>query len=389
MRWVGRWLAGFARRIVERRDSTSVLVLIEATLPILLLLLGMQAWATQQADIRGLYRQDWITPSLWAQAALMGWLVCLGLMAWWRRMERGPQPWLVQLTLIPTGLGVLLLCLGHGLEDTPMSMVLLAELVFARALFSLRQLVPALLLCMLTAFGVEALYMGGHLPYAPLLTAPLYQGSQMHAWWTVWARIVLAMASLPLTALLFLMAITLHRHRRMLETLVRTDGLTGLYNRREFQSRLDREAHRQARTGRPLSVVLFDVDHFKRVNDAFGHPVGDEVLSRIGLILRTSTRENVDTAARYGGEEFVLLLPETDLSGAQQVAEKISAKLRAEVFTVGAHSFRVTQSAGVAEVVGGDTQWALRVADRNLYEAKEAGRDRVVASVASVASARR
>jgi len=106
------------------------------------------------------------------------------------------------------------------------------------------------------------------------------------------------------------------------------------------------------------------------------------VLARIGALLRQHTREQVDTAARYGGEEFVLLLPDTDLAGALRVAEKLSECLRAEPFKAQGQRFAVTQSVGVAEVVKGDGGWALRVADRNLYQAKRAGRDRMVGSVA-------
>jgi diguanylate cyclase (GGDEF)-like protein len=181
---------------------------------------------------------------------------------------------------------------------------------------------------------------------------------------------------------LFYFASLLGRRQRDLETLVRTDGLTGLANRREFMTQLERESHRQARSGRPMCVLLFDVDHFKQVNDNWGHPVGDEVLAGIGRILREHTRERVDTAARYGGEEFVLLLPETDLGGATLVADKIRARLAEQVFTAEGQPFTVTQSVGIAEVAEGQVAWALRVADRNLYQAKLAGRDRVVASPA-------
>ena len=101
-----------------------------------------------------------------------------------------------------------------------------------------------------------------------------------------------------------------------------------------------------------------------------------------GALLRAYTREQVDTAARFGGEEFVLLLPDTGLDGAQAVAEKIASRLRNEAFDVAGERFFVTQSVGIAEVVEGDVGWALRVADRNLYRAKQAGRDRIVATVA-------
>ncbi len=377
------WLDRLEHRIVERRDSTSVLVMIEASLPLLLMLWALHWRAVQTPDSRALFREEWIGLSLGLQGLLILWLGVMGLLAWQRRGETGAYPWLVQLTLVPGGLGVLCLSMAYGLKDTPMSMVLLAELVFARALFPLRQLWPTILLCATLVLLMDAASWLGLFPYAPMLSAPVFHDGQMAPWWTVWARLVMVMAAVPITAMLILLAAVLHRHGRAMEALVRTDGLTGLFNRREFMTRLEREAQRQARSGRPLSIVMFDVDHFKRVNDEHGHPAGDAVLARIGHILRSSTRENVDTAARYGGEEFVLLLPETDLSGARQVAEKISAKLRAQVFLAKGQAFQVTQSVGVAEMVMGDAARALRVADRNLYQAKQAGRDRIVATIAS------
>ena len=142
----------------------------------------------------------------------------------------------------------------------------------------------------------------------------------------------------------------MQRRRAELETLVRTDALTGLANRREFMTQLERESHRQARSGRPMSVVLFDVDHFKQVNDRWGHPMGDEVLARIGSLLRGHTRDQVDTAARYGGEEFVLLLPDTGVNEACLVAEKIAVRLRAERFSANGQGFQVTGFGGIGRL---------------------------------------
>lgn len=110
--------------------------------------------------------------------------------------------------------------------------------------------------------------------------------------------------------------------------------------------------------------------------------MGDQVLARIGALLKAHTRDQVDTAARYGGEEFVLLLPDTGVNEACLVAEKIAVRLREERFSAGGKGFQVTQSVGIAQVVEGEVDVALRAADRNLYQAKEAGRDRMVASIA-------
>jgi len=368
--------------IVDRQDSTSCLAFVQVTLVTLTLIFGLQWLAVSHEASRALFHPAWLMPSLWAQALLIAWLSLMGALAWHRRHDSAPMPLLVQGTVVPGVLGVVLLSLAYGLKDTPIGIALLAEVFLARALFTLGTLRWAFLLGLLAVILAEVGQAMGVLAYAPMLSAPIYRGVELQPWWALWVRVVFMAAGLMFSAGLFLLATILTRHRKALETLVRTDMLTGLANRREFMTRLERESHRQARGGRPLSIVMLDVDHFKRVNDTFGHPAGDQVLAQVGAILRAHTRDQVDTAARYGGEEFVLLLPETDLSGAQHVAEKISARLRAHPFMADGQPFTVTQSVGIAQVVEGDTALALKVADRNLYQAKRDGRDQIVASVA-------
>jgi diguanylate cyclase (GGDEF)-like protein len=156
------------------------------------------------------------------------------------------------------------------------------------------------------------------------------------------------------------------------QRLAKTDGLTGLANRRVFEEALDREVARAARHGSPLSVILFDVDHFKSVNDRQGHQAGDEVLRSIGRALQASARA-ADVAARFGGEEFVMLLPDCATDNAALVAERIRA-------TVAASAAGVTVSAGVASRAGAgiDRSELVRAADQALYQAKAAGRDRTI-----------
>ena len=165
-----------------------------------------------------------------------------------------------------------------------------------------------------------------------------------------------------------------------LERLARTDGLTGLANRRHFMEVLEQEVERAQRYQRPLSLVLLDLDHFKRVNDTHGHAAGDEVLKAAALVLRSVCRD-VDLAARLGGEELALVLPETDAGGAHTVAERIRHKIEAGVHRSPAgDSFSVTASMGVATIAPDtDTGEALlQAADVALYRAKDGGRNRVV-----------
>lgn len=167
----------------------------------------------------------------------------------------------------------------------------------------------------------------------------------------------------------------LREGRRELERLSVTDGLTGITNHRALMERLRDEAARSVRTKHPFSVVMADVDHFKSYNDDFGHPAGDDVLKRIAVALKESTR-SIDCVARYGGEEFALVLSETNAKGAMDLAERIRARVENEQFP----QRSITLSMGVAEFPkdGERPDAVLAAADAALYEAKRGGRNRVV-----------
>lgn len=167
-----------------------------------------------------------------------------------------------------------------------------------------------------------------------------------------------------------------------LERLARQDALTGLPNRRVATERLAAEFQAMRRTGAPYAVLMLDIDFFKRVNDTWGHEVGDQVLKRLAQVLRASVRAT-DLAARLGGEEFVVLLPDTPLEAALSVAEKIRQAVQAASDPVAG---TVTVSIGVALASPQDRNEddVLRRADAGLYAAKSAGRNRVVAQSSSV-----
>jgi diguanylate cyclase (GGDEF)-like protein len=155
------------------------------------------------------------------------------------------------------------------------------------------------------------------------------------------------------------------------------DGLTGLANREKLDLELARSLSLADRGGRPLAVAMIDLDHFKKINDDYGHLVGDRVLGELARRLERGVRA-MDVVGRWGGEEFLLLCPNTDQDGAQAVAEKLRASVSAEPFQAG---ISLTISLGVAIATGEEAPDAvLDRADRALYEAKEAGRNRVVLS---------
>jgi diguanylate cyclase (GGDEF)-like protein len=159
-----------------------------------------------------------------------------------------------------------------------------------------------------------------------------------------------------------------------------TDDLTGLVNRRRFIEALDAEIERARRFGSALTIVLADLDNFKRVNDEFGHHGGDVVLRAFADLIRTHVRD-VDVSGRIGGEEFAILLPDTDAAGAARVAERMRSSLAdvAIPLSDGA-AIHVASSFGVAELRAGQAgEELLRAADAALYRAKDEGKNRVVA----------
>ena len=164
-----------------------------------------------------------------------------------------------------------------------------------------------------------------------------------------------------------------------------TDALTGLFNRRYMESHLATLVEQAASRGKPLALLVLDIDYFKAINDGHGHDAGDEVLREFSLRIRKSIR-NIDLACRYGGEEFVIVMPETDLAVATMVAERIRRRIATEPFAIqqGGRNLEVTISIGIAAIgAAGDTAAAvLKRADTALYRAKRDGRNRVVPDAA-------
>jgi len=158
-----------------------------------------------------------------------------------------------------------------------------------------------------------------------------------------------------------------------------TDSLTGLYNRKHLMETLDKEVSRSQRHSRSFSLLVIDIDHFKKYNDTYGHLAGDEVLSKLASVFKESIRSS-DYAARYGGEEFIIMLPEIGPEQGVEAAERIRHKVAEEIFSGDGESIKVTISVGVAcyPKNGEDAESVIRNADAALYEAKELGRNRVI-----------
>jgi diguanylate cyclase (GGDEF)-like protein len=161
-----------------------------------------------------------------------------------------------------------------------------------------------------------------------------------------------------------------------MEQLATTDGLTGLYNHRVFQEKLDEALARSRRSGKKLSMILMDIDHFKKVNDTHGHPVGDTVLKRVAATLRDGVRAT-DYVARYGGEEFAIVMEETDQKGAKIKAERVREAVSKIPFHSDHGGFKVTISLGISTFPddSNDKKGLIARSDEALYHSKHNGRN--------------
>ena len=177
------------------------------------------------------------------------------------------------------------------------------------------------------------------------------------------------------------MAATLKHFQRFssIKNIAIYDTLTGLYNRRHFEEKLGADAQKSFHGGTPLSLVMVDLDHFKKVNDTFGHTEGDQVLSKISSLLKSSVRKK-DTVARYGGEEFILILPGTGLEESFVIAERIRRLVENTLFEVGKAQLNLTLSMGISNFPSHGVkskEELIKMADQALYDAKRGGRNKV------------
>ncbi|MCD6059983.1 MAG: hypothetical protein K0S16_294 [Moraxellaceae bacterium] len=372
-----RWLED---QLTHRRDVAGCLFVALVAQPVAVQLAVMGLIGYFHPGAAALFDRDVLRLVLVLNLAAVLVYAGVAVYCWRRFLSTRPRPALAYglVTFLLVSSAAMVLLYGH--LDTPFVVMLFASVVLARIWFPLRVLAPGLAVAVLMLLAAEPLVRTGVMRYAPLLSAPMFTGSQLALFWDISMQVLTISTSLFFIATVIYLFALMERRHRTLENLARLDTLTGLLNRATFMRLFEEECRKQVRTQHPVCVLMCDVDHFKQINDSYGHGAGDLVLERLGLLLKTATRFPVDVPARYGGEEFVVLLPETDLAAAQAVAGRIAEQLAAEVFVCEGRRFTVTLSIGVAQGCDGDGATTLRLADANLYAAKQAGRNRVVAA---------
>lgn len=375
-------LAWLEEQLNLRHTTAGCLFVSLVALPFVLVLWGMDAYALTHPEAGRFYRPDMLRWVFLQDTLGLLFYSAVLLYCWPRYRSSHPQLWLAYGLNTVILAGSTSLAILYGYKDTPMALVLLSSFVLTRAWFPLRVLLPGLVISMAMLVTAEVLTRRGVMPYAPLLAQPVITGEPLAWWWDIWVRVLYDMAVFFFSGAMFFIFAIMERRHRELEKLTRLDTLTGLLNRATFMRLLEIECAKQARHRRPACLMMCDIDHFKRINDTYGHPAGDAVLMRFGRLLQDAVRQPLDVPARFGGEEFVVLLPETDVAAARCVAERIIEQLRSQVFESEGRHFAVTVSIGIAETSDADGERALRLADANLYAAKAGGRDCVVASVA-------
>jgi diguanylate cyclase (GGDEF)-like protein len=292
------------------------------------------------------------------------------LVPWVGRRMASPEPAAILLVALLLGLLVSISYVAGGLDAPILALLPVVAAVAVPVLGGRRGWIAVVGIVAVIVWFLY-LHVGGH-PFAEPLTASGFRQSR---------ALMLVIASALLAGIVMMYERQNRRFRRELRSQASRDPLTGLANRRYAAAALAYEWARANRAGSPMSVILFDVDHFKKYNDSLGHQAGDECLREIADLSRSTIRRATDLVARYGGEEFLAVLPATDHADAMRVAEELRATLERQAIThPAAQSGVVTVSFGVATAVDVGSMSSdelIQQADEALYRAKASGRNRV------------
>lgn len=371
---------------VQGEATMETLRRFRALAPFLLVLhLGLTIWfALYQAPNGRPEMQIWSRDLMWIQAFAAVMIVLFGIFAHrlLQRSERAtPMAVVAQIVMsssyVLLGLVLTSVDLRAGAGAGTASFMLISVLIGVISLMRPEILVPlyagsyVVFLWMMSQSGVNSADVPGIMILG--LAAPLLAILASTMIWHQYARNVILRRQLSRTN-----SILMERHKEM-EYQAEHDALTGLYNRGEFMRIAERELEKASKMAAHTCVIMLDVDHFKKINDNYGHPTGDEVLQRLSTILKSNVRTN-DVVARMGGEEFIILLSNTPPQGAVALAEKLRKALYSNPLMIDDMAIPLSASFGVsgyAEKQQGSIEALYAAADKALYVAKHGGRNRV------------
>jgi diguanylate cyclase (GGDEF)-like protein len=313
---------------------------------------------------------------LLVMAILVGMLIWL----WPRRRHTRPLPHVYAAVTLLATTGFMVTAFLGGNLTYPSNIVIIGLVPCGLLMLDMRSTALGLGLGLLTIGLNDLAIFTGMVRYAPGYGPGAFVDGQ-HDFWAEMLRTGIQYVSVVAYCLLIWVLFGHYDyHQKRLKTMSQIDVLTGLANRRFFMERLDQECGRLGRSEHPLSLVMIDADHFKKINDTHGHLVGDQVLKTLADLLREHMRVPSDLPARIGGEEFAIILPDTGLAGAQSVCRRIQESLARITFQGAQGPFKASLSMGVVESNGHAAETLLHYADANLYLAKAQGRNRIVAT---------
>ncbi len=346
-------------------------------------LLGLWALASHfLAPEQDVFRQEMMLPVTgYAFACIALWL---GLGLWGLRLDQRQthSPVYTTVTLWAYAVTSVSACYLIGTLNVVTGLVMMGAPMLGLILFTIRQVLivfVAGLLMMLTLSLLSALQI---IPYAPILKPEQAASAHLSLYWTLCLMLASGFYVIYQTIIMSAMVHAWHSREQDIRTLSQTDALTGVANRRRILELLDEVLDSNRDTDNPVSVLMVDIDHFKRINDDHGHLVGDRALTAAAAALRDCLRQG-DMIGRYGGEEFLIVLPGARVAHALDIAERCRHAIGALVIDTNGSSLPLTASVGLACRARSDIQnsdHVIHLADEAMYEAKKNGRNRVVAA---------
>lgn len=313
-------------------------------------------------------------------------LLWLGLAFIARRLSRtrARVPWIEYVFSSTWGFSYTFLVYWSGIYSSPYWTFIISGTAIALMLLDQKMVMSISLLSLAGLLLAAIAEASGRLPVSPLFyTFPIATDGVASGAWKLAFIGILSGFIVPCLVLAAVMFRRWYEREDQFRRLAVRDGLTGLFNRRYFLEQFEAEFDRSRRHGHPLSFLILDVDHFKKINDQHGHQTGDRVLVEVARALEQAVRKS-DLVARYGGEEFVVLLPETAAEGAREVGERCRQDVeKLKLSEPGAEDLGVTVSLGLAQYPvnsagAGRVDDLVHQADQALYQAKQSGRNRLV-----------